>query len=50
MSYYPAPPPPREDPITRILRELVNLSSKVDQLSRSLTDISTRLRIWRIGQ
>ena len=43
MSYYPAPPPPREDPITRILRELMNLSSKVDQLSRNLTDISTRV-------
>ncbi|ADY00629.1 hypothetical protein VMUT_0417 [Vulcanisaeta moutnovskia 768-28] len=43
MSYYPAPPPPREDPIARILRELMNLSNKVDQISRSLTDINTRV-------
>ena len=44
MGYYPAPPPPpREDPIMRILRELMNLSSKVDQLSRNLTDISNRV-------
>ncbi|WP_054858035.1 hypothetical protein [Vulcanisaeta sp. JCM 16159] len=43
MSYYPAPPPPREDPIARILREIMNLSGKVDQLSKNLTDISTRV-------
>ncbi|ADN51377.1 hypothetical protein [Vulcanisaeta distributa] len=44
MGYYPAPPPPpREDPIARILRELMNLNSKVDQLSRNLADLSTRV-------
>lgn len=44
MGYYPAPPPPpREDPITRILRELLSLSNKVDQLSKNLADISTRV-------
>jgi chromosome segregation ATPase len=43
MSYYPAPPPPREDPIARILRELLNLSSKIDQLSRDLANINARV-------
>ncbi|MFP3485583.1 MAG: hypothetical protein RXO23_06340 [Vulcanisaeta sp.] len=43
MSYYPAPPPPREDPIARILREILNLSSKIDQLSRDLANINARV-------
>jgi chromosome segregation ATPase len=43
MSYYPAPPPPREDPIARVLRELLNLSSKIDQLSRDLANINARV-------
>lgn len=44
MAYYPTPPPPpREDPIIRILRELTNLNSKVDQLSRDLASVSARV-------
>mgnify|MGYP001772661404 CR=1 FL=1 len=44
MGYYPGPPPPpREDPLTRILRELVNLNGKVDQLASGLAEISARV-------
>ncbi|BDR91218.1 hypothetical protein [Vulcanisaeta souniana] len=43
MSYYPTPPPPREDPITRVLRELINLSNKVDQLSKDLGDLNAKV-------
>ncbi len=43
MGYYPTPPPPREDPITRILRELINLSNKVDQLSKDLGDLNAKV-------
>ncbi len=44
MGYYPAPPPPpREDPIARILRELINVNNKIDQLVRSLTEINSRV-------
>ncbi|MFB6470720.1 MAG: hypothetical protein TU36_005760 [Vulcanisaeta sp. AZ3] len=42
MAYYPpSPSPPREDPIVRIIRELINLSNKVDQLSRDLANVSS---------
>jgi chromosome segregation ATPase len=44
MGYYPTPPPPpREDPILRILRELVSLNNKFDQLSKDLANINTRV-------
>lgn len=43
MAYYPPSPSPREDPIVRIIRELINLNNRVDQLSRDLADVSSKV-------
>jgi len=43
MGYYPPAPPPPEDPIIRLLREVGGLSSRVDQLVKSMRNVESRV-------